>query len=170
MATIAFLGMFAAITPALISGAVADRMSSRPGRPSSHCGCSSCPSRSSNGCSGVGSVSARIARLRRWHASRSTSTPASPRWPPCSCSAERGADAEPPHSMPLVMIGGHLVVRVVRAQRRVGARRQRPGPRQAFMNTFVAASAAGLAWVAVEWYRDGHPTNLGAANSASSPA
>jgi Amt family ammonium transporter len=35
---------------------------------------------------------------------------------------------------------------------------------QAFMNTFLAAAAAGLAWVAVEWLRDGHPTNLGAAS------
>ena len=32
---------------------------------------------------------------------------------------------------------------------------------QAFMNTFLAAAAAGLAWVIVEWIRDGHPTNLG---------
>jgi Amt family ammonium transporter len=35
---------------------------------------------------------------------------------------------------------------------------------QAFMNTFLAAAAAGLAWVLVEWVRDGHPTNLGAAS------
>ncbi len=35
---------------------------------------------------------------------------------------------------------------------------------QAFMNTFLAAAAAGLAWVVVEWMRDGHPTNLGAAS------
>jgi Amt family ammonium transporter len=32
------------------------------------------------------------------------------------------------------------------------------------MNTFLAAAAAGLAWVFVEWMRDGHPTNLGAAS------
>jgi ammonium transporter, Amt family len=35
---------------------------------------------------------------------------------------------------------------------------------QAFMNTFLAAASAGLAWVVVEWIRDGHPTNLGAAS------
>jgi Amt family ammonium transporter len=35
---------------------------------------------------------------------------------------------------------------------------------QAFMNTFLAAAAAGLAWVLTEWLRDGHPTNLGAAS------
>jgi Amt family ammonium transporter len=35
---------------------------------------------------------------------------------------------------------------------------------QAFMNTLLAAAAAGLAWLLVEWVRDGHPTNLGAAS------
>ncbi len=35
---------------------------------------------------------------------------------------------------------------------------------QAFMNTFLAAAAAGLAWVLLEWIRGGHPTNLGAAS------
>jgi Amt family ammonium transporter len=35
---------------------------------------------------------------------------------------------------------------------------------QAFMNTFLAAAAAGLAWVLVERFRDGHATNLGAAS------
>ena len=35
---------------------------------------------------------------------------------------------------------------------------------QAFLNTFLAAAMAGLAWVVVEWIRDGHPTNLGAAS------
>jgi hypothetical protein len=32
------------------------------------------------------------------------------------------------------------------------------------MNTFLAAAAAGLAWLLVEWKRDGHATNLGAAS------
>jgi Amt family ammonium transporter len=35
---------------------------------------------------------------------------------------------------------------------------------QAFMNTFLAAAAAGLAWALVERLRDGHFTNLGAAS------
>ena len=35
---------------------------------------------------------------------------------------------------------------------------------QAFLNTFLAAAAAGLAWVVVERIRDGHFTNLGAAS------
>jgi Amt family ammonium transporter len=35
---------------------------------------------------------------------------------------------------------------------------------QAFVNTFLAAAAAGLAWAVVERIRDGHFTNLGAAS------
>jgi Amt family ammonium transporter len=35
---------------------------------------------------------------------------------------------------------------------------------QAFMNTFLAAAAAGLAWACVERLKDGHFTNLGAAS------
>jgi len=31
----------------------------------------------------------------------------------------------------------------------------------AFLNTFVAAAAGGLVWTAVEWFKDGHPTTLG---------
>jgi Amt family ammonium transporter len=35
---------------------------------------------------------------------------------------------------------------------------------QAFLNTFLAAAAAGLAWALTEKVRDGHFTNLGAAS------
>ena len=37
---------------------------------------------------------------------------------------------------------------------------------QALMNTFIAASSAMCAWVAVEWIRDDKPTTLGAASGA----
>ena len=36
----------------------------------------------------------------------------------------------------------------------------------AFLNTFVAAAAAMIAWLAVEWLKDGHPTTLGACSGA----
>ena len=36
----------------------------------------------------------------------------------------------------------------------------------AFMNTFVAASAGMVAWLTVEWIKDGHPTTLGACSGA----
>jgi Amt family ammonium transporter len=37
---------------------------------------------------------------------------------------------------------------------------------QALLNTFIAASAAMLAWTLVEWLRDSKPTTLGAASGA----
>ena len=36
----------------------------------------------------------------------------------------------------------------------------------AFMNTFIAAAAGMIAWLAVEWLKDGHPTTLGACSGA----
>jgi Amt family ammonium transporter len=36
----------------------------------------------------------------------------------------------------------------------------------AFMNTFVAAAAAMCSWLVVEWLKDGHPTTLGACSGA----
>jgi Amt family ammonium transporter len=36
----------------------------------------------------------------------------------------------------------------------------------AFMNTFVAAAAGMIAWLVVEWLKDGHPTTLGACSGA----
>ena len=34
------------------------------------------------------------------------------------------------------------------------------------MNTFVAAAAGMIAWLVVEWIKDGHPTTLGACSGA----
>ncbi len=36
----------------------------------------------------------------------------------------------------------------------------------AFLNTFVAAAAGMIAWLIVEWIKDGHPTTLGACSGA----
>ena len=66
--------------------------------------------------------------------------------------------------MPLVMIGTGILWFGwfgFNAGSALGRQRQAA---QAFMNTFLAAAAAGLAWVVVEWIRDGHATNLGAAS------
>jgi Amt family ammonium transporter len=76
----------------------------------------------------------------------------------------RRTEPSPPHSMPLVMIGTGILWFGwfgFNAGSALGANGQAA---QAFMNTFLAAAAAGLAWVLVEWVRDGHPTNLGAAS------
>ena len=66
--------------------------------------------------------------------------------------------------MPLVMIGTGILWFGwfgFNAGSALGANGQAA---QAFLNTFLAAAAGGLAWVVVEWIRDGHPTNLGAAS------
>jgi ammonium transporter, Amt family len=162
LATIAFLGMFAAITPALISGAVADRMK----------------------------FSAWAAFVPLWlflvyvpifkwvfggwlgqrgsldfaggtaiHVNAGIASLAA-----VLVLGKRRGDPEPPHSMPLVMIGAGILWFGWFGFNAGSALAANGVAAQAFMNTFVAAAAAGLAWVVVEWVRDGHPTNLGAAS------
>lgn len=73
-------------------------------------------------------------------------------------------EGHPPHSMPLVMIGTGILWFGwfgFNAGSALGANGQAV---QAFMNTFLAAAAAGLAWALVEKLKDGHFTNLGAAS------
>ena len=73
-------------------------------------------------------------------------------------------EAKPPHSMPLVMIGTGILWFGWFGFNAGSALAANGQAAQAFMNTFLAAAAAGLVWVLVEWVRDGHPTNLGAAS------
>ena len=171
--TIAFLGMFASITPALISGAVADRMrfaawavfvplwsllvyapvsfwiygGTFDGELTGWLG-----ERGSLDFAGgtVIHVNAGIAALaavlvlgrRRG-------------WP---------SEAHPPHSMPLVMLGAGILWFGWFGFNAGSALAANGTAVQAFMNTFLAAAAGGLAWVVVERVRDGHATNLGAAS------
>ncbi|MGA0862790.1 MAG: ammonium transporter [Ilumatobacteraceae bacterium] len=162
LATIAFLGMFASITPALISGAVADRMKFSAwaifvpiwlfvvyvpifkwvyggwlGQ------------RGSLDFAGGTAihVNAGIAALAA-----------------VMVLGKRTADPSPPHSMPLVMIGTGILWFGWFGFNAGSALAANGTAAQAFMNTFLAAAAAGLAWVLTEWLRDGHPTNLGAAS------
>jgi len=162
LATVAFLGMFAAITPALISGAVADRMKFSAwaifvpfwlflayvpifkwvyggwlGQ------------RGSIDFAGGTAihVNAGIAALAA-----------------VLVLGKRKTGAAPPHSMPLVMIGTGILWFGWFGFNAGSALAANGQAAQAFMNTFLAAAAAGLAWVLVEWLRDGHPTNLGAAS------
>jgi Amt family ammonium transporter len=73
-------------------------------------------------------------------------------------------EGHPPHSMPLVMIGTGILWFGWFGFNAGSALASNGQTAQAFMNTFLAAAGAGLAWVVVEWIRDGHPTNLGAAS------
>ncbi len=162
LATIAFLGMFAAITPALISGAVADRMKFSawalfvplwlflvyvPVFKWVYGGWLG--QRGSIDFAGGTAihVNAGIAALAA-----------------VLILGKRNSAPHPPHSMPLVMIGTGILWFGWFGFNAGSALAANGQAAQAFMNTFLAAAAAGLAWVLVEWLRDGHPTTLGAAS------
>ncbi len=163
--TIAFLGMFAVITPALISGAVAGRMKFAAwaifapvwmllvfapvfkwvygGWLGVRGSLDFAGGTAIHVNAGIAALVAVLILGKRKG------------WP---------KEGSPPHSMPLVMIGTGILWFGwfgFNAGSALGANGQAV---QAFMNTFLAAAAGGLAWVLVERVRDGHPTNLGAAS------
>jgi ammonium transporter, Amt family len=165
IATIAFLGMFAAITPALISGAVADRMKFSAwaifvpvwsllvyvpvfkwvfgGWLGQRGSLDFAGGTAIHVNAGIAALAAVLVLGKR-----------------------KGFPHEghPPHSMPLVMLGTGILWFGWFGFNAGSALAANGQAVQAFMNTFLAAAAAGLAWVVVEWLRDGHPTNLGAAS------
>ena len=165
LATIAFLGMFAAITPALISGAVADRMKFSAwaifvpvwvllvyvpvfkwvygGWLFDRGSLDFAGGTAIHVNAGIAALAAVLVLGRRRG------------WP---------QEGHPPHSMPLVMIGTGILWFGWFGFNAGSALAANGVAAQAFMNTFLAAAAAGLAWVLVEWKRDGHPTTLGAAS------
>ena len=165
IATIAFLGMFAAITPALISGAVADRIKFSAwaifvplwvllvfvpvfkwvygGWLGVRGSLDFAGGTAIHVNAGIAALAAVLILGKRKG------------WP---------SEASPPHSMPLVMIGTGILWFGWFGFNAGSALAANGQAAQAFMNTFLAAAAAGLVWVLVEWVRDGHPTNLGAAS------
>ncbi|MFZ4719142.1 MAG: ammonium transporter [Ilumatobacteraceae bacterium] len=165
LATIAYLGMFAAITPALISGAVADRMKFSAwavfvpvwslvvyvpvfkwvfgGWLGQRGSLDFAGGTAIHVNAGIAALAAVMVLGKRRG------------WP---------QQGHPPHSMPLVMIGTGILWFGWFGFNAGSALAANGTAAQAFMNTFLAAAAGGLAWVFVEWVRDGHPTNLGAAS------
>ncbi len=165
LAVVAFLGMFAAITPALISGAVADRMKFSAwaifvpvwsllvyvpvfkwvygGWLAERGSIDFAGGTAIHVNAGIAALAAVLVLGKRKG------------WP---------HEGHPPHSMPLVMIGTGILWFGWFGFNAGSALAANGQAVQAFMNTFLAAAAAGLAWVVVEWIRDGHPTNLGAAS------
>ncbi len=176
LAVMVFLGMFAVITPALISGAVADRMKFSAWAIFApvwtllvfipvfkwvyggwffqgvlH---------SEEGLALPGSID--FAGGTAIHVNAGISALAAvlvlgkrKGWP---------GEGHPPHSMPMVMLGTGILWFGwfgFNAGSSLFANGQAV---QAFVNTFLAAAAAGLAWGVVEKFRDGHFTNLGAAS------
>ena len=73
-------------------------------------------------------------------------------------------EGSPPHSMPLVMLGTGILWFGWFGFNAGSALAADGRAVQAFINTFVASSAAGLAWALVERFRHGHFTNLGVAS------
>jgi Amt family ammonium transporter len=165
LSVVAFLGMFAAITPALISGAVADRMKFSTwaifvpiwsllvyvpvfkwvygGWLFERGSIDFAGGTAIHVNAGIAALACVLVLGKRKG------------WP---------TEGHPPHSMPLVMIGTGILWFGWFGFNAGSALAANGQAVQAFMNTFLAAAAAGLAWVIVEWVRDGHPTNLGAAS------
>ena len=165
IATIAFLGMFACITPALISGAVADRMKFSAwaifvpvwlllvfcpvfkwvygGFLGQRGSLDFAGGTAIHVNAGIAALAAVLALGKRKG------------WP---------SEGHPPHSMPLVMIGTGILWFGWFGFNAGSALAANGQAVQAFMNTFLAAAAAGLAWALIERFRDGHFTNLGVAS------
>lgn len=162
---VAFLGMFAVITPALISGAVADRMKFSAwaifapvwmllvfapvfkwvygGWLGVRGSLDFAGGTAIHVNAGVAALVAVLILGKRKG------------WP---------KEGHPPHSMPLVMIGTGILW-FGWFGFNAGSSLAADGTAvQAFMNTFLAAAAGGLAWALVERIKDGHITNLGAAS------
>ncbi len=162
---VAFLGMFAVITPALISGAVADRMKFSAWAVFSvawfvlvYCvifrwvyggwigemgALDFAGGTAIHVNAGIAALAAVLVLGKRRG------------WP---------GEGHPPHSMPLVMLGAGILWFGWFGFNAGSAAAANGTAVQAFMNTFLAAAAAGLSWGFVEKYRDGHFTNLGVAS------
>ncbi len=163
--TMVFLGMFAVITPALISGAVADRMKFSAwaifapvwlilvfvpvfkwvygGWLGQRGSLDFAGGTAIHVNAGIAALAAVLVLGKRKG------------WP---------GEGHPPHSMPLVMIGTGILWFGWFGFNAGSALAANGTAIQAFTNTFLAAAAAGLAWAIVERVRDGHFTNLGAAS------
>ena len=70
----------------------------------------------------------------------------------------------PPHSLPLVMLGTGILWFGWFGFNAGSAGAANAQAAQALVNTFVAASAGMISWLAVERIKDGHATSLGAAS------
>ena len=77
-----------------------------------------------------------------------------------------GREAMPPHSLPLTLLGTGILWFGWFGFNAGSALGANEVAAQALMNTFLAASAGMLGWVLTERIRDGHPTTLGAASGA----
>jgi len=77
-----------------------------------------------------------------------------------------GREPMPPHSLPLCLIGAGLLWAGWFGFNAGSALGASPLAALAFLNTSTAASTAVLAWAGIEWVHRGKPTALGAATAA----
>jgi Amt family ammonium transporter len=77
-----------------------------------------------------------------------------------------GTEAMPPHNLPLTLIGTGILWFGWAGFNAGSALGANGLAAQALTNTFLAASAAMLGWLVVEKLKDGHATTLGAASGA----
>jgi ammonium transporter, Amt family len=75
-------------------------------------------------------------------------------------------EAMPPHSLPLTLLGTGILWFGWFGFNAGSALAANLVAAQAFLNTFVAAAAAMIGWLIVERIKDGHATTLGAASGA----
>ncbi len=173
LVTVAFLGMFAVITPALISGAVADRMKFSAWAifvpiwiVLVYCPVSFWVYGGSFGDGLTGWLGARgsldfaggtVIHINAGIAALAAVLVVGKRrgWP---------REGHPPHSMPLVMLGTGILWMGWFGFNAGSALAANGTAVQAFLNTFLAGAAAGIAWAVVERIKDGHFTNLGVAS------
>jgi Amt family ammonium transporter len=171
--TVAFLGMFAVITPALISGAVADRMKFAAWAifvpiwvVLVYCPVSFWIYGGAFGEGITGWLGERgsldfaggtVIHINAGIAALAAVLVLGKRkgWP---------KEGHPPHSMPLVMIGAGILWLGWFGFNAGSAFAANGTAIQAFLNTFLAGAAAGIAWAVVERIKDGHFTNLGVAS------
>jgi len=164
---VAFLMTFAAITPALISGAVADRMrfaawaifvpvwSLLVYTPVTYWVYTGWHTELSP--EAIDFAGGTAIHINAGAAARALVLGLGKRegWP---------GEAAPPHDLTLVMLGTGILWFGWFGFNAGSALAADGVAVQALLNTFVAASAGMIAWLAVEWLRDGHPTTLGAAS------
>ena len=165
LATMVFLGMFAVITPALISGAVADRIKFSAwaifvpvwvllvfvpvfkwiygGWLGQRGSLDFAGGTAIHVNAGIAALAMVLVLGKRKG------------WP---------KEGHPPHNMPMVMLGTGILWFGWFGFNAGSALAANGTAIQAFLNTFLAAAAAGLAWGIVERLRDGHFTNLGVAS------
>lgn len=73
-------------------------------------------------------------------------------------------EAMPPHSLPFTLLGAGILMFGWFGFNAGSALASDGLAAQAFINTFLAASAGMLGWLLVERFKSGHPTTLGAAS------